>query len=41
MFSVVVRERTITDGPSNTERKLIEEKEKVFRTTIMFSVAVR
>ena len=36
-----LEKRTITDGPSNTERKLREEKEKVFRRTIMFSVAVR
>ena len=36
-----LEKRTITDGPSNTEKKLREEKEKVFRRTIMFSVAVR
>ena len=38
-----LEKRTITDGPrrnSNTERNR-EEKEKVFRRTIMFSVAVR
>ena len=36
-----LEKRTITDGPSNIEKKLREEKEKVFRRTIMFSVAVR